>query len=356
MGHQCCSGEHSHDEECACGHDHREEGCACGHDYEHGHDHGGCGCGGEDHGHGHEGHSHVDPYAVVTATFTLGDVKWRVRRWGDPSGHPVVMLHGFMQSAASWDFIAPEVASQGRCVYALDLVGHGGSDAPSDPEAYSYEALADGVASFLENVACVDPSTGERRKAAVIGYSRGGRLALRLVETRADLLRGVLLESCGFGPVDEAARQAARERNEGWAARLREEGMEAFVAYWEDLPLFATQRERGLDERLRPERLANDAQAMAHIVERAGKHVMPLEQETIDALSFTWVPVAYVCGEEDASTGELAHKLHERGIEVHRAGTGHNVHLEAPMLYLGIVQDFLRSTELSGLGAILRTK
>ncbi len=56
---------------------------------------------------------------------------------------------------------------------------------------------------------------------------------------------------------------------------LRNNGIEEFVEYWETLPLFESQREMGLDEELRPERLANDAESMALCLEGAGKHAMP---------------------------------------------------------------------------------
>ena len=71
----------------------------------------------------------------LTATFTLGGVKWRVRRWGDrgirsscPRLHAVGGVVGTSSLRRS-----PSKAG----ALAPDLVGYDGSDAPSDPEAYS---------------------------------------------------------------------------------------------------------------------------------------------------------------------------------------------------------------------------
>lgn len=288
------------------------------------------------------------PDAPVEFDFTFDGLTLHGRRWGDASDTPLVLLHGFMQSSASWGFVASGL-SEDHCVYALDLVGHGRSDRPDDAAAYDYDTVADSVAAFLDKVACVSPVDGSRRKAHVLGYSMGGRIALALVARHSGLLHSALLEGCGLGPADEEERAAARARNADWARRLREGDMVSFVDYWEGLDLFASQRERGLDARQRAGRLANDPEAMARCVERTGKHAMPLEAETLGMLQASWLPFLYFCGTEDAGASRVAHALAHCGVQVVEAQTGHNVHLEAPMLYLREVKEFLSGIELKGL-------
>lgn len=360
-GHDDCCGGHHRVAEHAEHHHHHHDGECCGHHHDGAHGHDEC-CG---HHHAAPSAAELDvpgftilgvsddgtvsfaPEAPVEFDFSIDGLRLHGRRWGDASQTPVVLLHGFMQSSASWGF-APLELSEEHCVYALDLVGHGKSDRPDDATAYDYDAVADAVAAFLDKVACVSPVDGSRRKAHVLGYSMGGRIALAVMARHPELLASVMLESCGLGPADEDERAEARQRNEGWARRLREEGMEAFVDYWEGLDLFASQRERGFDARQRPGRVANDAEAMARCVERAGKHVMPLEQEALDALGFTWLPILYICGSSDASASRVAHALSHCGVQVVEAQTGHNVHLEAPMLYLREVKQFMSGIELKG--------
>lgn len=271
-----------------------------------------------------------------------------VRFWGDPREQPLVLLHGFMQSSRVWDFLGPELADDHHCVLAIDLVGHGASACPDNASCYDFNALILQVTRFVDQIACLDPITGNRRKAHLLGYSLGGRVALHVALRHPELVSALVLESSGIGPANEDERIAAKERNEAWARRLREKGIEDFISYWEGLPLFATQHERKLDDLQRPARLANDAEAMALIAERAGKHCMPLASEAMDALDATWLPVLYVCGEDDPVGAATGHALAERGYETSCAATGHNVHLEAPMLYLRIVQDFLAANELRG--------
>ena len=46
--------------------------------------------------------------------------------WGDPADAPVLALHGWLDNAASFALLAPQLS--GHYVVALDLTGHGQSD------------------------------------------------------------------------------------------------------------------------------------------------------------------------------------------------------------------------------------
>ena len=115
----------------------------------------------------------------------------------------------------------------------------------------------------------------------------------------------LVLESAGLGPADDAAREALRERNFAWAARVRDEGVSAFMDWWAGLPLFESQRNLDDDqrERLRAGRFANDAESLALSFEQAGAHQMPLRCESIRALcelAAKGIPVSYLAGRLDA--------------------------------------------------------
>lgn len=289
----------------------------------------------------------VEP-PFTTYEFIHQGTMWRVSQWGNPADMPLVLLHGFMQTAATWSFVASELAHD-HCVYALDFVGHGSSDKPSDPGVYTYDAVVEAVGAFLREVACVHPETHAMRKAHLMGYSMGGRVAVQVALQNPQYVHSVILESCGLGPADEEERGAAEERNRGWAQALRRDGIEAFVSLWEELPLFESQKQRNLAEKLRPERLANDPEALALCLEGMGKHAMPSEAVTVGALAGMWIPVKYLWGLQDASCERPAHRLVREGFDVTAVDVGHNVHLEAPMAYLGSVKQFLDSIELKGL-------
>ena len=161
----------------------------------------------------------------------------------------------------------------------------------------------------------------------------------------------VILEAAGLGPASPAERAAAAERDARCAARLRVDGLAAFMDFWEQLPLFATQRTLPADvrERLHAARMANDAEALARAFEHAGQHVMPdraANLATLAALASSPaqpLPLLYLAGEHDQKYRAQAHDF---AAATHAAtcivpGAGHNTHLEAPAAFVREVQAFL---------------
>ena len=162
----------------------------------------------------------------------------------------------------------------------------------------------------------------------------------------------LVLESAGTGPVDDAAREALRERNFAWAARVRDEGVSAFMDWWAGLPLFESQRILPDDqrERLRAGRLANDAESLVLSFERAGAHAMPSKQETVRALcelSRRGIPVSYLAGELDAKYCKVLADLRaeSQGAISCRIvpAAGHNIHLEQPRAFGAILEEVVES-------------
>lgn len=297
--------------------------------------------------------------------FQHDGVRYRFAVWESEAAEaaPVVLLHGFAQSTASWDGVA-EPLSCTRPVVALDLVGHGGSDRPEGAAAYTLEAQGEMLLAFLASAlgeagpAAPGGPDGRFaalmqgcRKPVVVGYSMGGRVALaaacRHPEAFARRVGGLVLESAGLGPVDEHEREDAAERDARNAAALRRDGLSAFMDAWERLDLFATQRDlpASARERMRASRLANDAEALARTFEHAGQHAMPARVDALAVLASLRVsgaPVRYIAGALDVKYRTLAEGLEDEGLCEVRivAGAGHNVHLEAPAAYLRALEGF----------------
>lgn len=293
--------------------------------------------------------------------------------WGNPELPPVVLLHGFMQSSTSWDSIARSLTNR-FCVYVLDFIGHGLTEKSKKPARYTYEDMAASVDYFLRKVVCAQEKRGREKRvhtrrdltnrsqtkhtqikrAHVIGYSMGGRIALRLLQTSSDLLASVVLESCNLGCATQAERTEAAQRNQGWVDRIQHDGMESFVDYWETLPMFATQKELGWDKLLHVSRAANDPTSMVLCLQGSGKQAMPLTEVTLEAVRTQrqmGLPMLYIYGGKDAKSAAVAATLEAEGVLVSVISAGHNVHLEAPMLYLKEVVHFLANTEAGASGA-----
>jgi esterase len=129
------------------------------------------------------------------------------------TGAPVVVLHGLLGSARNWTGIARQLADTRR-VFALDLRNHGRSPWA---DTMSFEEMAGDVAAFIER--------HELRPADVIGHSLGGKVAMRLVLTRAALVERLVVVDVApvayphtFGPFVEAMQQvdlaAVRQRSD----------------------------------------------------------------------------------------------------------------------------------------------
>lgn len=254
---------------------------------------------------------------------------------------PLILLHGFSQSAASWDDVAVQFATT-RPVYALDLVGHGVSRRPADPAAYALDAQGAALCAFAHQVAA---DAGVR--PAVLGYSMGGRVTLAALGRDPHAFSAVILESAGLGPASPDDRAAAAARDARCAVRLRSDGLAAFMDVWEQLPLFATQRDLPSDVRIRvrAERLDNDAEALARTFEHAGQHVMQGRAAVLDLfanLRVGGVPLLYLAGARDAKYRALAAQAAEAGAIVRIVpDAGHNTHLEAPAAFVREVRAFL---------------
>ena len=162
----------------------------------------------------------------------------------------------------------------------------------------------------------------------------------------------LVLESAGAGPADDAEREALCERNFAWAARVRDEGVSAFMDWWAGLPLFESQRILPDEQRKRlcAGRLANDAESLALSFERAGAHAMSSQGESIRALcelAAKGIPVSYLAGELDAKYCKVASTLRaeSQGAISCRIvpAAGHNIHLEQPEAFGAILKEVVES-------------
>ncbi|HSM34312.1 MAG TPA: alpha/beta fold hydrolase [Anaerolineae bacterium] len=250
-------------------------------------------------------------------------------------GPAMLLLHGFTGSARSWgDHL--EAWSLGHRVIAPDLLGHGGSEAPTDPTRYALERQADDLAGLLRLL--------DVGRADIVGYSMGARLALVMALAHPGLVGCLVLESPSAGIVDPVARSARRQADERLARILERDGIEAFVAGWEAQPLFASHAALPADRQrqLRSERLGHDPLALAASLRGAGQGVMaPLH----DRLPGIAAPTLVIAGALDTAGVERARNV-AAGIPRARlevvAGVGHTPHLEAPGPFFLLATHHLR--------------
>lgn len=315
----------------------------------------------------------------ITGCFDYRDIRYRYRKWMANDAQecqadsralsPIVLVHGFSQSSETWQEVAP-LFTKARLVYALDLVGHGGSQVPGQAAPYLLARQADALLSFvqfarLDSAQGGEAATDQMResvgdptacaKAVVVGYSLGGRILVEAATSNPERfvreIDTVVLESAGLGMPSEQERIAAAQKDHACAQRLREGGLVRFMNWWERQPVFATQND--LDEetrsQLRADRLANDEEALARTFEYAGQHCMPSIDKTFDAAQYliqAGVGVGYITGQRDKKYSMLAKLIRtNQALESFYTeiipGVGHNVHLEDPYAFAGMVEAML---------------
>ena len=256
------------------------------------------------------------------------------------AGVPLLLLHGFTGSADTWRSL--QDAWPGVRLLAADLPGHGrslGVDA-------SIPATIDALLAAMDD-------RGVSR-FALLGYSMGGRVALRLALRAPQRITALVLESTspgiatpGTDGADARADRVAADRvaaDRAQADRIEREGIEAFVDHWQSLPLWASQAQLSSADRaaLRAQRLRNDAAGLAASLRAAGAGaVLPV----LNDLPSLRMPALVVAGALDAAYCEHARAMADRLPQARLAivpEAGHAVHLERPRRFREAVGAFLR--------------
>ena len=122
----------------------------------------------------------------------------------EPSGVPVIFLHGVTDSWRSFEWMLPHLPPTINA-YAISVRGHGGSDRP----AHGYEApdFARDLNGFMERL--------EIPSAVVVGHSMGSGIALQFAldypsRTRALVLMGAMSKWGGTPDIDELVTAVGR--------------------------------------------------------------------------------------------------------------------------------------------------
>ncbi len=231
-----------------------------------------------------------------------------------------LVLHGFTETDESWAGVLPEA----RCEL---LPGHGWRPC-TQPDL---PALAAEIAERLA------PDRD------LIGYSMGGRIALRTALDHPGRVRRLVLISSGPGFRDGSERQRRIGSDEALADILVEDGIGPFVAWWEANPILTPFRpfSRAEAARLRARRLSHDPLGLADALRRFGAGAMEGLWPRLGELR---LPVLLVAGAGDARylavMGEMQRLI--PGSRLHIVPeSGHAIHRERPAPLTEAVRAFL---------------
>jgi pimeloyl-ACP methyl ester carboxylesterase len=124
---------------------------------------------------------------------------------GPERGAPIVLVHGFASDyrlnwvGSRWQ---ETLTSAGFRVIGLDCRGHGHSDKPHDPAAYSVEVMTSDIVRLLDHL--------DVRSAAYLGYSMGARIGLEVVLDFPDRVTRAVLGGIGAAGAIDHGDEIAR--------------------------------------------------------------------------------------------------------------------------------------------------
>lgn len=231
---------------------------------------------------------------------------------------PLLLTHGYGASGGMWN---PNVAalSSDRQVVTWDLRGHGASDAPDDPSAYTHNACIEDMAALLDAVGA--------ERAILGGMSLGGFLSLRFRLRHPERVLGLVLVDTGPGFRDAAARERWNEWALDRADKLEAEGVAALPGGPEQVQATHVHGGKGI---------AHAARGM----------LVQQDPEVIDSLREVSVPTLIVVGEEDEDFLVAADVMARRipgAQKLVLANAGHAANMDAAEEFNSAVRGLLEA-------------
>ncbi|TCD46963.1 alpha/beta fold hydrolase [Chlorobium sp. N1] len=112
------------------------------------------------------------------------EAKIRYREYGEEHADrlPILFLHGYGAMLEHWDLNIPQF-SEGRRVYAMDLIGFGRSDKPN--VRYSLELFAAQIEAFLQ--------LKQIGRVILVGHSMGAASAIFFADRRPEKVEALIL-------------------------------------------------------------------------------------------------------------------------------------------------------------------
>lgn len=281
---------------------------------------------------------------------TLRGLRAHALQWpGDEGQPPRVLLHGWMDLAASFQFLVDAFTSEAP-VLAIDWRGFGHSE-PGGHDAYWFADYLGDLEAWLDLV-----SPG--RAVDLIAHSMGGNAAMLYAGVRPERVRR-LVNLEGFGMPDNPP-SAAPERLARWLDELQKPAQLADYASCDEVAARLRKNNRRLDAdkaawlagQWGAEQPDGRWRLRADAVHKRSHAVLYRKAEALACWQRIAAPVLFVEGEDDSLAAywgkryprsDLLERLavvpqlrHER-----LADCGHMLHHDQPERLAGLIESFL---------------
>ena len=292
----------------------------------------------------------------------IRELRYHVRLWGEPDGTrpPLVLVHGWMDVSASWQFVVDALA-QDRFVVAPDWRGYGLTELPRADNYWFPDYLAD-LDFLLDHYAGDTP-------VDLVGHSMGGNIAMLYGGARPDRVRKLVnLEGFGMPAThpSQAPGRYAKWMNELKAFHRGELDLKAY----DDVAgvarrLMKTNKRLAQDKAdwLAPHWARQDSDGRWHILGHAAHKISNASlfrvDEVLEVYKAIRAPVLAVEASDD-SLGQwwqgrfTLQEYHERLKAVsdlrlgHVQDAGHMLHHDQPGKVAQLIEEFLGMAKRDG--------
>lgn len=250
-------------------------------------------------------------------------------------GFPLVLSPGFCQTHENFRPQVEPLCEAGARVVLWDYRGHGLSDAPEDPAAYSMEQVVDDLGRVLDWAAPDEPWI-------LGGLSFGGLASLHYTLGHPDRVRALLLIDTGPGFKNPEAQGRWEAQVGRIAERLEKRGFDGYVDGRPAETAIGRRPELPAAQAAGRAIQAQNPRAMACF----GRRVSGPAPCVIDELPNVKVPALVLVGEEDEPylrAGEVMAARLPRARHVMIPGAGHVVNIEQAGAFNRSVVEFLES-------------
>lgn len=246
----------------------------------------------------------------------------------------ILFFHGFTGCAEDWFDVFEQLPEKYNLI-AVDLIGHGKTDAPGNVDYYITESIVRQIKFVKDHLTT--------NKIFLCGYSMGGRASLSFAIEHPEDIKGLIIESSSAGINNDDEREKRYEADLQLARYIENHTMEEFIESWNDQELFNTQRRFSNDKlkKLNKKKFTNSKIGMANSLRGFSTGIMPQLQDQLKKIP---VKVLLITGDLDSKFTGINARIAKRFLKAkHKIvkNSGHNTHLEEPKRFLEIVTNYL---------------
>ncbi|HCM90179.1 MULTISPECIES: o-succinylbenzoate synthase [Vagococcus] len=239
----------------------------------------------------------------------------------------LICLHGFMGDHTTFDFLKNKTDWN---IIGIDLLGHGQSEQSTHAENYQLYRIANALEEIFNEL--------KLEQIYLLGYSFGGRVAQTYAYHYPKRVVHLFLESASIGLRNEKEKELRKNSDQKLAEKLNQMGMTSFVDWWQDDPLFASQKllpQSIVSKEITTKKKQNVQSMILSLLSGSVAN----QEFFLKTDLFDNIPTTFIAGSLDQKYVQIGQQLKkEKNIPiVVIESVGHCVHLETPDYFYDIL-------------------